>query len=300
MKVFLAGAYGHLGSDILEVLVRAGHEVVAADLAHRSLPSGIMPSEFVTFDALHPRALEGHMNGVDVVISTVGLTSASSEVTNYDIDFRGNENILDEAKRAGVKHFVFVSVHGANPHKDDIPIVQAKGLFEQSLRESGISYTIIRPTGYFYDIIKVFKPMIEKGKVTLLKTNDGEPVSANVIDTPDLAQFIVEHMNDNDVTLDVGGKETYSYEDIARMCFEAAGKQTVIKYAPQFLFDMLTFFADITKNGRESVIRFSKWTLTHDMTSDIQYGTRSFKEYIRSNFAMAHTDESLSQQRAEA
>ena len=37
MKVVLAGAYGNLGSDIFKALVKAGHEVVAADMIERDL-----------------------------------------------------------------------------------------------------------------------------------------------------------------------------------------------------------------------------------------------------------------------
>ena len=56
-------------------------------------------------------------------------------------------------------------------------MVHAKYLFEEELKKSGLTYVIHRPTGYFYDIIKVFKPMIEKGKVTLLGK---DPIYANI------------------------------------------------------------------------------------------------------------------------
>ncbi len=46
-------------------------------------------------------------DGADAVITTVGLTGVSSSITNYDIDFQGNLNLLNEAKRAGVKKFVY-------------------------------------------------------------------------------------------------------------------------------------------------------------------------------------------------
>ena len=37
MKVVLAGAYGNLGAEILKALLKAGHEVVAADMMERDL-----------------------------------------------------------------------------------------------------------------------------------------------------------------------------------------------------------------------------------------------------------------------
>lgn len=279
MKVVLAGAYGNLGADVFRELIGNGHEVIALDMVQRDI--GIS-SEFKFFkmDVTDPKTLEGVMDGADVLITTVGLTKGSASVSNYDIDYQGNLNLLGEAKKAGIRNFVYISVVKADT-APDVPMVNAKWLFENELKKSGITYVIHRPTGYFYDIVKVFKPMIEKGKVTILGR---EPVYANVVSTEDFAKFIVSHMTDENVTYSVGGKEKYSYEEIARMCFEAAGKEPVIKRASPGIFDMLAFINKLKKNGKEAVIRFSKWTLTHDMVGDTIAGDMSFAEYIKKSF----------------
>ena len=279
MKVVLAGAFGKLGSDILRALVRDGHDVLAVDMVLREL-DGIEGSyEKKQVDVTKPEQLAGLCEGADAVITTVGLTRTSAEVTNYDIDYQGNLNLLNEAKRAGVKKFAYVSVLKADK-APKVPMLHAKYLLEEALKASGIDYVIFRPTGYFYDIAKVFKPMIEKGEVTLLGK---KPVSANVIDTTDLADFMLLHLGDRNVTYDIGGTETYTYEEIARMFFAAAGKEPVIKHAPPFLFDVLAFVNKLKKNGKEAILRFSKWTLTESMVADHQFGKLSFKEYIEKN-----------------
>lgn len=279
MKVVLAGAFGRLGSDILRALVRDGHDVLAVDMVLREL-DGIEGSyEKKQVDVTKPEQLAGLCEGADAVITTVGLTRTSAEVTNYDIDYRGNLNLLNEAKRAGVKKFAYVSVLKAN-RAPKVPMLHAKYLLEEALKASGIDYVIFRPTGYFYDIAKVFKPMIEKGEVTLLGK---KPVSANVIDTTDLADFMLLHLNDKNVTYDIGGTETYTYEQIARMFFAAAGKEPVIRHAPPFLFDVLAFINKLKKNGKEVILRFSKWTLTESMVAEHRFGRLSFKEYIEKN-----------------
>ena len=278
MKVVLAGAFGHLGADILRELVKQGHEVVAADLKTKEI-SGLEGKYTPrAMDVTEPETLKGLCEGADVVITTVGLTGTSATITNYDIDYQGNLNLLREAQRAGVKHFSYISVIKADSDPQ-VPMLHAKYLFEQELKKSGISWVIHRPTGYFYDIAKVFMPMIEKGQVTLLGKQD---VHANVIDTPDFAQFIVLHMTDDNRMFDVGGKETYSYAEIAQMFFAAAGKPPVIKRAPVFLFDVLAWVNKRKKNGKEAIIRFSKWTLTHELVGKDVYGEGSFQEYIRS------------------
>ncbi len=279
MKVVLAGAFGNLGADILKRLLLDGNEVVAADMVERDL--GIEGKyTFAKIDATKPETMKGICDGADVVITTIGLTKTSADVTNYQIDYQGNLNLLNEAKAAGVKNFAYVSVIKADK-APKVPMLHAKYLFEEELKKSGLNWVIYRPTGYFYDIVKVFKPMIEKGEVTLL----GEkPVHANVISTEDFADFIVLHMCDEGKMYDIGGKETYSYEEIANLCFAAAGKEPVIKRAPAFLFDVLAFINKLKKNGKEAILRFSKWTLTEEMVGDTVHGDMSFAEYIKESF----------------
>ena len=276
MKVVLAGAFGNLGADILKALAGAGHEVVAADMAVREIEG--VSCETRVIDVTKPETLKGLCEGADAVVTTVGLTRTSATITNYDIDYQGNVNLLEEAKRADVKRFVYISVIKADSDPN-VPMLHAKAMFEEKLKESGLTWVIHRPTGYFYDIAKVFMPMIEKGTVTLLGKQD---VHANVIDTPDFADFIVYHLTDENKTYDVGGKETYSYEEMAKMFFEAAGKPAVIKRAPVFLFDVLALVNKWKKNGKEAIIRFSKWTLTHELVGKDTWGEHSFREYIKS------------------
>ncbi len=280
MKIVLAGAYGNLGADIFRTLKKQGNEVTALDMMQRDIGVG-SGFKFIKVDVTDPKTLEGVCDGADAVITTVGLTKGSATVSNYDIDYQGNLNLLNEAKKAGIKNFVYISVIKADT-APDVPMVHAKYLFEEELKKSGLTYVIHRPTGYFYDIIKVFRPMIEKGKVTLLGKN---PVYANIVSTEDFAKFIVDHITDENVTYSVGGKEKYSYEEIARMCFEAAGKEPVIKRASPGIFDMLAWINKLKKNGKEAVIRFSKWTLTHDMVGDTVVGDMSFAEYIKKSFS---------------
>jgi uncharacterized protein YbjT (DUF2867 family) len=287
MKTVLAGAYGKLGSDILKSLIREGHEVTAADLIDkREGDPDKNRYAYRKLDVTDAASLRGLCDGADAVITTVGLTSVSTKLTNYDIDYQGNLNLLNEAERAGVKKFVYISVLHADTAPENVPMAYSKKMLEEELVKSGISYVIHRPSGYFYDIIKVFRPMIEKGKVTLLGT---KPVYANVVDTPEFADFIAAHLSDSNTVYNVGGKEKWSYEEIARMCFEAAGKTPHIGHAPAGLFDVLANLPKNRKNGKQPIIRFSKWTLSTDMVGDTHVGEHSFRQYIRDSFTGGRT-----------
>ena len=192
-------------------------------------------------------------------------------------------NILAEAKAAGVKKFNYISVISCDEKgAEKVPMLHAKYLFEEELKKSGMEYVIYRPTGYFYDIAKVFKPYVDKGEMQLLKGFGS--VKANVVDCPDFAAFIVTRMNDVNAVYNVGGKETYTYEEMAAMCFEAAGKPLAIKWAPIWLFGILANLPKIKKAGKHDIILFSKWTLSHDLVGDTEVGEGSFGAYIKSYF----------------
>lgn len=278
MKVAIAGAFGHLGYDVLKAAISKGYDVVALDIKEKDVEEK-GKYVFYPIDATKKETIAHVLDGVDVLISTVGLVSKSAKVTNYDVDLNGNLNLLEEAKNADVKKFIYVSVIHAET-APDVPMLDSKYKFEEELKKSGLSYSIVRPTGYFYDIAHVFMPMIEKGKVTLLGKKN-YPV--NVIDTSDLADFIINHVETTENSFDeIGGKETYNYEEIAKMFISASGKKVKISRAPVFLFDLIIRKAKKKNDGSEAIIRFSKWTLTHAMEGNVKYGEKSFKEYINS------------------
>ncbi len=283
MKVVLAGAFGNLGAEILKALCAAGHEVIAADLKERPIEGCEGKYTFVPINATDPETLKGLCEGAEIAITTMGLTGASTKVTSYDIDYRGNMNFYEECVRAGVRKFNYISVISCDEKgAEEVPMLHAKYMVEQEIKAKPMDWVIYRPTGYFYDIAKVFKPYIDKGEMQLLKGYGG--VKANVVDCPDFAQFIVDHMNDTNVTYNVGGKETYTYVEMAQMCFDAAGKPMKIKWAPIWLFGILANLPKIKKAGKHDIILFSKWTLSHDLVGDTCIGDKSFAAYIKSYF----------------
>ena len=284
MKVVLAGAFGNLGAEILKRLCADGHEVIAADLKETKVDGTDGKYTFVQIDATKPETLKGLCDGADAVITTMGLTGASTRFTAYDIDYKGNMALYEECRRAGVKKFNYVSVISCDqPGAEKVPMLHAKYMVEEEIKKQPVDWVIYRPTGYFYDIAKVFKPYVDKGEMQLLKGYG--KVKANVVDCRDFSRFIVDHMCDTNVTYNVGGKETYTYEEMADMCFKAANKPLKIKWAPIWLFGILANLPKIKKAGKHDIILFSKWTLSHDLVGDTAVGEKSFAEYIKKYFA---------------
>ena len=85
------------------------------------------------------------------VISTVGITKQKDGLTYMDVDYQANLNLLEEAKKSGVKKFIYVSVLNGEKLKAT-KICYAKEKFVERLKNSGIEYCVVRPNGFYSDI----------------------------------------------------------------------------------------------------------------------------------------------------
>src|SRR3712207_595870 len=92
-------------------------------------------------------SLDAAVEGVEAVITTANSAMRGGADNPQSVDLEGNRNLIEAARDAGVEHFIFVSLLGADPH-NPAPFVQAKAQSEAALRESGMEYTILAPTAF--------------------------------------------------------------------------------------------------------------------------------------------------------
>ena len=131
-------------------LVEAGAQVVFGDLKDRA-------------------SLDPACQGVEVVITTPILCSAAATDTPQTVDLMGNRNLIDAAKAAAVKQFIFISVAAADPNSP-VPFVAAKGQTKVYLRASGMPYTILAPAAFMEIWIGVYigAPILQGQPVTIV------------------------------------------------------------------------------------------------------------------------------------
>ena len=101
-------------------------------------------------DVTDPSSLTGVLEGADAVVGAVQFPNHPVEVPRrgltYDrYDRQGTENLLEEARRVGVKRYVYLSGAGARVTSDKT-WYRAKGLAERAVEDSGLEFAIVRPS----------------------------------------------------------------------------------------------------------------------------------------------------------
>lgn len=239
-KVLVAGATGVLGSRVLAQLKAAGYPVRAiARSAERSKALSGLADEVIVADALDAAALRGACDGVDVVFSALGASVASQakERRGYEhIDRRTNANLIAEAKRAGVKRFVYVGVF-SRPGYAGTRYMKGHEAVVTDLAASGLEVTVVRPTGFF-TALEEYLPMAKRGIIPLV--GDGA-AKTNPIHPDELAAACVENIERGPRDLPVGGPEVLTRRQIAEAAFAAYGKKPRTISVPPAVFLLMAF-----------------------------------------------------------
>src|SRR5262249_11196589 len=113
MRVFLTGATGFVGRNVLKRLLEEGHTVRALvrdpQKAGRLVQAGV---ELVPGDVVEGRGLDQGPQGCDAVIHLVGIIVEKGKNTFEAVHHLGTRNVVEAARRAGVKRFVQMSALG--------------------------------------------------------------------------------------------------------------------------------------------------------------------------------------------
>lgn len=141
----VVGATGSLGGHIAHRILKRG-EPVRALVRDGSDYSQLQANgaEVALGDLKSRSSLDRALIGVDRIIATATSAQRTGDDTVDSVDLRGYENLIDAAKAVGLSQFVYVSAHGFEADSP-VALARAKVKTEQSLIESNLNYTILRP-----------------------------------------------------------------------------------------------------------------------------------------------------------
>ena len=229
--ILVVGATGNLGGTVTRMLLAQGQPIrILVRSQSNYQPLAEAGAQVVLGDLKERGSLDAACQGVETIIATANSAARGGEDNVQTVDLEGNRHLIDAAKAAGVKQFIFVSALNADPNSP-VPFIQAKGKTEDSLRESGIPYTILAPNGYMEVMVAgvVGMPAMMGQPMTIV---GGGRRKHSFISASDVAAFILAAIGNpaaiNQKVL-LGGPQPLSFRDAVAIYERALGHQIQIR-----------------------------------------------------------------------
>lgn len=223
--ILVAGATGRLGTEIVNRLRRRG-EAVRGLARVTSDPEKVarlkeLGAEVVTGDLRDRASLDAAVRGAKTVISTVSIIGTAQPGDSFDdTDAAGNISLIEAAKAAGAEHFIFVSFDSAQ--FPGTPLTNAKARVEEHLKQSGLTWTILKPSPFMEVWLG---PMLfgdpKSGHVKIFGKGEGRVPYVSMFDVAEVAVRSVFAPAARNASITFTGPQGISQRDVVKR-FEAA------------------------------------------------------------------------------
>jgi uncharacterized protein YbjT (DUF2867 family) len=241
--VAIAGGSGFIGraiarrlAGIPEVRVRGISRSPERARQRLDLPN----LEWVRAEVTEPSTLPNALKGAQAIVSAVQFEGYPVEnpkkgLTFERVDFGGTIALLEAAKKVGVEQFVYVSGAAADENATH-PGFRAKGKAERAIRESGLAYTIFRPSLVYGPEDKVmngFAKLLKFSPVFGVPGTGRQKVQPVLVD--DLAACVAMAITGKgrNATFEVGGPDLMSFDEMIRILMEVTGRRRPIIHIPE-------------------------------------------------------------------
>jgi divinyl chlorophyllide a 8-vinyl-reductase len=248
-RIFVIGATGTIGRATVQALVRQGHDVVCfirarAEKKANSQAEVLFEGASIRYgDVRDPHSIseQGFKDEkFDVLVSCLASRTGAPKDA-WAIDHQAHIHVLEVAKSAGVAHFILLSAICVQ--KPLLAFQHAKLAFEKALMESGLTYSIVRPTAFFKSLSGQIE-RVKKGKPFLL-FGDGTLTACKPISDDDLGDFIADCIDDqqrHNRILPIGGPgAAITPKEQGEKLFALLGKEVRFKQVPVALLDAIIF-----------------------------------------------------------
>jgi len=241
MSLLIIGGTGTLGRQVVLQALTKGYQVRC--LVRNFRKASFLKewgAELVYGDLSKPETIPPCLKGITAIIDA--STSRADELESLKkVDWEGKLYLIEAAKAAHIKRFIFFSAQNVEQFPN-IPLMKVKNGLEIKLKESGISYTIFRLTGFYQGLIEEYAiPILEN--LPIWVTNENTYVS--YMDTQDIAKFCLRALQiprTENQTFFLSGSRGWVSSEIINLCEQLAGQQAKVQRIPLFLLKFVSGF----------------------------------------------------------
>ncbi len=249
MQILLVGGTGTLGRQIARQLLDQGHTLSC--LVRNPARSAFLSewgAHLKIGNLCDPDSLTAAVAGAEAVIDCATLRPTDG-LSLKQVDWDGKVALINAARAAKVKQFVFFSVLGAADFPD-VPLMNYKHHIELYLQQSQLPYTILQPCGFMQGLIGQYAiPILEEQVVWTTQP----PTPIAYMDTIDVARLTAKTLgreNAINQTLPLTGTYAWSPLEVIRLCEKLSNRKAKVSTMPVGLL-----------RGVRKVTRFFQWTL---------------------------------------
>jgi uncharacterized protein YbjT (DUF2867 family) len=234
----VVGATGVLGGEICSRLAKSGKPVrglvrssSSPERVEALRKSGV---ELVTGDLTDRASLDAACRGVHTVYSTATAIQSRQEGNTLErVDREGQANLVDAARDAGVRRFVFISFRMENDDLD-FPLQAAKRHAAERLKASGVPWTIIEASVFMEVWLGPHLGFdAAQGRARVFGTGDQKISWVSYHDVATVAIAAAESPDAENRSIQVGGPEPLSPNEVIRIFEECSGRKFEVERVPE-------------------------------------------------------------------
>jgi NADH dehydrogenase len=248
--ILVAGGTGFVGAGVVRELARRGKPVavLSRDAVSSANRFPGLAVELREGDVQRPNSLAAALAGVETVIGCQQFPNSPIEnrakgFTFDEVDARGTENLVRAAKGAGASRYVYLSGVGAAPDAGR-HWFRAKWRAETAVRESGMTYTILRPSWVYGPEDRSLNRFLSMSRflpfVPLIGNASKQRLQPVFVD--DVAKAVAESLDNaaaaNQV-FEIGGPEVLTMAEIVRAALHASNRRRVLLASPKPVMKIL-------------------------------------------------------------
>lgn len=246
MKILVTGGTGVIGEGAVPELITRGHSVRLLS-RHAKEDAKQWPGvEAFEGNVADTSSLAGAADGCDAILHIAGIVAENPpEVTFQSVNVDGTRHLIEEAKRAQVRRFVFVSSLGADIGESDYH--RSKLAAEKLVEASALDWTIIRPGNVYGpgdEVISLILKMVRA--LPAVPVIDSGEQEFQPIWHEDLAKVLAGTVESNAVQsqiLEAAGTEITSMNDLIHRFATITGRSPVKVPVPMALAQLTSRFA---------------------------------------------------------